>query len=253
MTRRPSQPPGKQPTLWHRGAVLVVFALVVVAACYAGLPALLDFESLRENRALLQGWVEAHYALTVMLFMALYMVAVASSLPGAVWLTLAGGFLFGVVPATIYVVVGATAGATLVFFLARYVFRASWKRKAGPMLQRMEAGFHDHAFHYLLVLRLVPLFPFWLVNLVPAFLGVPLRVYVCATFLGIIPGAAVYASLGNGLDAVFEQGGTPNISLIWDPEVLLPLIALAILAMVPVAWRKWGRRWTRKWVGRVDA
>ena len=102
----------------------------------------------------------------------------------------------------------------------------------------MEAGFRENAFHYLLVLRLIPVFPFWLVNLVPAFLGVPLTTYVAATLVGIIPGSLVYASIGNGLGAVFESGGRPDLGIIFEPEIIFPIIGLAILALLPVAYRK---------------
>jgi uncharacterized membrane protein YdjX (TVP38/TMEM64 family) len=129
-----------------------------------------------------------------------------------------------------------------VFLLARYVFRDAWERRAGPAIRRMEAGFRDDALSYMLVLRLVPLFPFWLVNLVPAFLGVRPLTYGGATLLGIIPGAVVYASVGNGLEEVFARGGRPDLSIIWAPEVLGPLLGLALLAMIPVAWRRWKGR-----------
>jgi uncharacterized membrane protein YdjX (TVP38/TMEM64 family) len=101
----------------------------------------------------------------------------------------------------------------------------------------MEQGFRDNALSYLLFLRLIPLFPFWLVNLVPAFLGVPLWTYVIGTFFGIMPGSIVYTSVGNGLGAVFDQGRTPDLSIIFKPEILLPIIGLAVLSLVPVAYK----------------
>ena len=102
----------------------------------------------------------------------------------------------------------------------------------------MEAGFRENALSYLLVLRLVPLFPFWLVNLVPAFLGVKLRTYVIGTFFGIIPGTLVYASIGNGLGSVLDQGRTPDLGIIFRVDILVPLIGLAVLALIPVGY-KW--------------
>jgi uncharacterized membrane protein YdjX (TVP38/TMEM64 family) len=106
----------------------------------------------------------------------------------------------------------------------------------------MEAGFRENAFNYLLVLRLIPLFPFWLVNLVPAFLGVPLRTYVVATLLGIIPGSLVYASVGNGLGVVFDQGDTPDLGIIFKPAILGPILGLAALALLPVVYRRYKAR-----------
>jgi uncharacterized membrane protein YdjX (TVP38/TMEM64 family) len=135
-------------------------------------------------------------------------------------------------------VVGGTLGAVCVFLAARTAFGNLLRAKAGPALRRMEAGFRDSAFSYMLFLRLIPLFPFWLVNLVPAFLGVSLRTYVVATFVGVIPGALVYASLGNGLGAILDAGGEPDLGIVFQPNILLPLLALAVLALAPVAYKK---------------
>jgi uncharacterized membrane protein YdjX (TVP38/TMEM64 family) len=130
-----------------------------------------------------------------------------------------------------------------VFLIARTALGDALRAKAGPWMRRMEAGFRENAFSYLLVLRLIPLFPFWLVNLVPAFLGVPLGAYVLATFLGIIPGSLVYASVGNGLGVVFDRGGAPDLGIIFRPAILGPIVGLAALALLPVIYRKYkGRR-----------
>jgi uncharacterized membrane protein YdjX (TVP38/TMEM64 family) len=147
------------------------------------------------------------------------------------------------VAGTAYTVVGATAGATLLFLAARTALGGTLRARAGPALKRMEAGFKKNALSYLLVLRLVPIFPFWLVNLVPAFLNVPLRVYVIGTFIGIIPGTAVFASIGNGLGALLADCRKPDFGVVFQPTILLPLLALAALALVPVLFRRWqGRR-----------
>jgi uncharacterized membrane protein YdjX (TVP38/TMEM64 family) len=135
-------------------------------------------------------------------------------------------------------VIAATIGASLVFLAARTALGDSLRRRAGPWLRRMEDGFRENALHYLLFLRLVPILPFWLVNLVPAFLGVPFRIYLTATFFGIIPGGLVYASVGNGLGAVFDAGATPDLGIIFKPAIILPLAGLAILAILPVAYKK---------------
>jgi uncharacterized membrane protein YdjX (TVP38/TMEM64 family) len=150
-------------------------------------------------------------------------------------LTIAGGCLFGAWLATFYTVIGATAGATLVFLAVRAGFDGL-ARRAGPSAARLEAGFRRNAFNYLLVLRLVALFPFWLVNLVAALLGVRLRTYVLATLIGIIPGTFVYASFGSGLSAAIER---PGRDIMLRPAVLLPLLGLALLALLPVAYRRW--------------
>jgi uncharacterized membrane protein YdjX (TVP38/TMEM64 family) len=216
--------------------------LVIVAALVAffalGLDRYLSFDVLRQYRETLVAFVAGNRILSALAFIALYAVATAVSLPGGAVLTLAGGFLFGIVAGSIYVIIGATIGATAVFLAARTAVGDSLRRRAGPAVRRMEQGFRDNAMSYLLFLRLVPLFPFWLVNLVPAFLGVSLRVYVLATFVGIIPGSVVFASVGNGLGAVFETGRTPDLGIIRSPEVLLPILALAALALVPVIYRR---------------
>jgi uncharacterized membrane protein YdjX (TVP38/TMEM64 family) len=149
-----------------------------------------------------------------------------------------GGLLFGTIAATIYVVIGATVGATGLFLAARTALGEPLRARAGPAVKRMEKGFQENALSYLLVLRLVPLFPFFVVNLVPAFLGVPLRTYVIGTVLGIIPGSFVYASVGNGLGAIFDAGQTPDLKIIFQPDILIPIIGLAILSLIPIAYKK---------------
>lgn len=211
-------------------AILAVFAL--------GLDDYVSFEQLERNRAQLLDFVDRHPLLAPLVFMVIYAVVIALSIPGGAVLTIAGGFLFGIAATTLYVVVAATLGATVVFLIAKTALGDSLRQKAGPAMRRMEAGFRENALNYLLFLRLIPIFPFWLVNLVPAFLGVPLRTYVVATAVGIIPGTLVYASVGNGLGAVLETGGRPDLGIIFKPEIILPIIGLAVLAILPVAYKK---------------
>jgi len=198
----------------------------------------LSFDTLRDNRQAILSWTQEHYILAILGFILAYHVAVMFSLPGAIWLSLSGGFLFGTLEATLYIVLGASAGAIGIFLLARYALYDFFHAKVGKSLNRMEKGFQEDALSYMLVLRLVPLFPFWLVNLVPALLGVKLRTYILGTFFGIIPGAFVYASVGSGLGAVFDAGKTPDLSIIFSPQILTPIIGLAALAMVPVIYKK---------------
>ncbi|WP_419798448.1 MAG: TVP38/TMEM64 family protein [Terasakiella sp.] len=198
----------------------------------------LSFDTLRDNRQDILKWTQEHYILAILGFILAYHIAVMFSLPGAVWLSLSGGFLFGTIEATVYIVLGATAGAIGIFLLARYALYDFFHAKVGKSLNRMEKGFQEDALSYMLVLRLVPLFPFWLVNLVPALLGVKLRTYIFGTFFGIIPGAFVYASVGSGLGAVFDAGQTPDLSIIFSPQILTPIIGLAALAMIPVIYKK---------------
>jgi uncharacterized membrane protein YdjX (TVP38/TMEM64 family) len=217
---------------------IVILLLAVAAAFALGLDDYVSFEQLERNRTQLLEVVHRHPFLAPFAFMLIYALAVALSIPGGAILTMAGGFLFGVAAGTLYAVVAATLGATVVFLIAKTALGDSLRRKAGPAMCRMEAGFRENALNYLLFLRLIPVFPFWLVNLVSAFLGVPLRTYILATALGIIPGTLVYASIGNGLGAVFEAGGRPDLGVIFEPQIILPIIGLAVLALLPVVYRK---------------
>ena len=217
---------------------LAVLGAGLVAFFALGLQRYVTFETLARHREMLLASVGEHRLLAPAVYIAAYVVVVAFSLPGAALLTLTGGFLFGTLAGGLLTVIGATVGATALFIAARTAFADLLRAKAGPTLQRMEDGFRRNAFNYLLVLRLIPAFPFFLVNLVPAFLDVPLRTYVVATAIGIIPGTFVYASLGNGLGAVFDAGGTPNLGLVFTPSILLPLIGLAALALLPVIYRR---------------
>ncbi len=221
--------------------ILVVFAAAVAVVFLTGVKDYLTLDALSANRSRLLDFVAANAVQAVIIYMAVYIAAVALSVPGAVWLTIAGGFVFGPLVATLYIVVAATVGATIIFLIARYVLGDVLRARAGPALQKMEAGFQANALSYLLILRLVPLFPFFVVNLAPAFLGVSLRTYVIATLFGIIPGTFVYALAGNGLGVVFDAGGTPDLGIIFKPGILFPILGLALLALIPVVYKRMRR------------
>lgn len=197
-----------------------------------------SFDVLRENRQNLLDLVAQYGFVAGLGFTAVYAVATAFSIPGGAILTITAGFLFGPFIGAIYVLLGATLGASALFLAARYAFADLLRAKAGPAIRKMEDGFREDAFNYLLVLRLVPLFPFFVVNLVPAFLGVSLKVYVIATFIGIIPGTFVYALVGNGLGAIFDRGEVPDLGTIFQPQFLAPILGLAVLAVIPVIYKK---------------
>ncbi len=193
----------------------------------------LTFAALAENRAWLCGLVARWGAGAALVYVLIYAVIVALSVPGGAILTIAGGYLFGTWLGGACAVIGATAGAACIFLAARAGL-TGLVRRAGRF-DKLEAGFRANAFSYLLVLRLVPLFPFWLVNLVPALAGVTLRTFLAATFIGIIPATFVYASLGEGLGEVVEQ---PDLQILFRPAVLAPIIGLALLALVPVWYKR---------------
>ena len=171
-----------------------------------GLDDYLTFESLHENRMLLEDFISDHMILAPAIFFLVYATVVAFSLPGGAVMTIAGGFLFGTSLGTTFVVLSATTGAVAIFMAAKTSLGEPLRAKAGPWLRKFEAGFRKNAFNYLLVLRLVPLFPFFVVNLVPAFLGVGLRTYAITTLIGIITGSFVYAPVGAGLGSIFAVG-----------------------------------------------
>jgi uncharacterized membrane protein YdjX (TVP38/TMEM64 family) len=223
---------------WQRLLPVIVLGAGLTAFFAFGLNEYLTFDTLRQNRVWLLQQVEESALLAALAYIGLYIAVVAFSLPGGAVMTIAGGFLFGQWLGTVYVIFAATIGATVLFVAARTALGDALRAKAGPFLKKMEAGFQENALSYLLVLRLIPVFPFFIVNLVPAFLGVSLRVFVIATFVGIIPGSFVYATVGAGLGSIFDAGGTFSAANILTPEILTALIGLAILALLPIAYKK---------------
>lgn len=222
---------------WGRVVPISILVAGLIAFFAFGLNEYVSFEELAQHRATLKGWVTEYGILAALVAGLAYAVMVAFSIPGGALATMVIGFLLGPYAGSVVVVIGATLGATAVFLAARTALGDSLRARAGKAARRMEEGFRENAFNYLLFLRLVPIFPFWLVNLVPAFLGVRLRTYMVATVLGIIPGTVVYVSVGNGLGAVFDAGETPDLDLIFKWEILLPIIGLSLLALIPVVYR----------------
>src|SRR3990167_1347136 len=224
---------------WVLLAILIVLLSLFF---YFRLYRYLSFESLKSNRELLLAWSQRYYAWIVLGFMAIYIIVVACFIPGATFLTLTSGFMFGIGLGTLLVIVSATIGAFIVFLAVELALREWVAKKTLKWLKLMEQGFQRNAFSYLLFLRLVPLFPFWLVNIIPALLGVSKRTFVIATFIGIIPGSFVYVLVGNGLGRVFDANEAPNLGIIFDPKVFFPLLALALLSLVPVIYKTIQRR-----------
>lgn len=231
-----AHPPAADTPRWRRFLPLTVIVSGVVAYFALGLHRYVSFETLRAHRVELVAWVAEHRLLAMAIYFAGYVLIIAFSLPIGALGTLLGGFLFDIVLGTALSVTAATVGATAVFLAARGAFADVLRARAGKRFARMEEGLERNAFSYLLFLRFVPIFPFWLLNIVPAFFRVPTRTFVLTTFLGIIPGTAVYASIGAGLDMVFDQGRMPDLDTLRDPRLYLPLIALAMLSLVPVVW-----------------
>ncbi len=216
---------------------LLFLLIMLFFVIYFRLYTYLSFDSLKQHREFLSTWTTQHFVLASVIFMLVYTIAVAISVPGAIFLTLTGGFLFGLFFGTMYVVISATLGAILIFLAMKTALRHWVERAAGRFIKQMSQGFQQNAFSYLMVLRLVPLFPFWVVNIVPALLGVNLRTFALTTFLGIIPGSLVYVWVGSGLSYIFERQQTPNLQIIFAPQILLPLLALAVLSLIPLFYK----------------
>ena len=218
---------------------LPLFMLIAALGAFFGLhlEKYVSLESLRAHRGELQEFVVQH-AWSGAAYTAIYALVIACSLPIATLMTLSGGFFFGPLRGTLFAVIGATVGAVVVFLAVKAGIGDSLRERYGPRLKQMEEGFRKGAFSYLLVLRLIPALPFFVVNIVPAFLGVRLSTFIFATLIGIAPGAFVYASLGSGLGKLFDRGETPNLSIIFEPQILFPLVGLALLALLPIAVRR---------------
>lgn len=215
---------------------------LIVILCVAAIGAFafrdyLGFEALAQNRETLIAFRDSNYVLTALGFMAAYVVIVAFSLPGATIATLTGGFLFATFPGALFNVTAATIGATAIFLAARMGFgeRLGARLEASEgMVRRIKDGIDENQWSMLFLIRLVPAVPFFVANLLPAFLEVPLHRFVISTFLGIIPGAVVYTSVGAGLGEVFARGETPDLGIIFEPHILLPILGLCALAALPI-------------------
>jgi uncharacterized membrane protein YdjX (TVP38/TMEM64 family) len=223
-----------------RFAPLGIIALGLALFFYFDGPSYVNMDSLRENREVLAGFVQENFLLAFLGFIAAYAVLVAISFPGSSILTIVGGFLFGAFTGTLGVVIAATLGATAIFFAAKTAFGESLRAKLGSgKLAKFEEGLKDNELSYLFILRLVPIFPFFLVNVAPALFDVKTRNYMISTFFGIIPGSFVYASVGNGIGAVFDRGEEANLSgLMFQPAVIGPILGLIALAMIPVIYKR---------------
>lgn len=217
---------------------LIVIALAVAVVIASGVADHLSLVELKARRDQLQGFVTLHPALSFGLYILIYIAVVSLSLPGALVMTLSGGFLFGPWLGAAAASSGASLGAAVIFLVCRSAVGDSLRGKAGSTISRIEEGVRRDAFSYILTLRLIPVMPFWLVNLAAGFVDIPLRTFLSATVLGILPGSLVYAGLGSGLGEVFASGQEPNLRVIFEPHVLLPLVGLGLLSLLPVVLRR---------------
>jgi uncharacterized membrane protein YdjX (TVP38/TMEM64 family) len=221
---------------WLRKApILIIIAAAVTGAIF--FHDAISFDTLSRHREALLAFRDAHYLATVLAFTAAYVAIVALSLPGGTVATLTGGFLFGVFPGVLFNVSSATLGAVLIFLAARAGYGARFCSRveaSGGKAARLQAALRENEWSVLFLMRLVPVVPFFLANLLPAFVGANLARFAVTTFLGIIPAALVFTSLGSGLGEVFALGTAPKLGVIFTPPVLFPLLGLAALAALPI-------------------
>jgi uncharacterized membrane protein YdjX (TVP38/TMEM64 family) len=237
MTNAPEQPKAQKPqNALIKNLPLIAIAVIAVTGAFT-LKDYLSFDALSDNRETLIAFRDANYLLTVLGFIAVYVVIVAFSLPGATIATLTGGFLFATFPGALFNITGATVGATLIFLAAQYGLGdklAARMNSSEGVVKKIKAGIDQNQWEMLFLIRLVPAVPFFVANLVPALVGVPVGRFVITTFIGIIPGAVVYTSVGAGLGEVFARGETPNLGIIFEPHILLPILGLCALAALPI-------------------
>ncbi len=238
MTDKTVAVPRKAVAKWKRLVPLALLVAILVAFFAFGLDDYATFDVLKDNRADLLGFVRDHFVLAIVIYVIGYAVLTAASVPVATLVTVAGGFLFGVYLGTFLTVLAATLGATVLFLFARSALGEPLRQRAGPYVRKMEKGFQENQVSYMLFLRLVPVFPFFAVNLAPAFLGVSTSVFAATTFIGIIPGTAVYTIVGAGLGSVFDRGEEFSVESVLTPEILAALAGLGVLALVPIVIKK---------------
>ena len=220
---------------WRRWWPLAAIAVGIVLVFAFDIDRFASFQHLKAHHQRLAAFVATHYVQAILGYFVLYVVFVALSLPGAIWLTVAGGYLFGIAVGAILAVVAATTGASLLFLATKTSLGAYLHEHAGPWLGKVERGFADNQWSYLLMMRLFPVIPFFIANLVPAFLGVRLPVFIATTLIGIIPATIIFTTVGAGLGSVLERSTDLTLHSLLTPQVEGALIGLALLAAVPVA------------------
>jgi uncharacterized membrane protein YdjX (TVP38/TMEM64 family) len=224
------------PRPWAKIAIALLFAGGIAAFFLFGGQRYLSLETIKANRDALLAVADQHFVAAIAIAFVIYVAATALSLPGGLVLSLAMGFVVGRWIGTALVVVAATLGATIVFLAARYLFAETARRRLGALGEKINAGFTENAFAYLLFLRLVPAFPFFLVNIAPAFTSVSVRTYVLATLIGIVPGTFVFVNLGQTLGRIDSLDGLVS------RETLLAFALLGVFSLLPVAWKKFKAR-----------
>lgn len=218
---------------------ILLIVILMAVLYFSGFYKALDFETLKYHHNELTEFVNNNRIQTSFMFIGAYIAVAALSIPGGLILSLLGGFLFPQPLCTLYVVFGATIGATLLFLAAKTALKGHLEKKARPFFDKMRSGFNKNAANYLLFLRFIPFFPFWVVNLAPAFFKVRTWTFVWTTFVGIIPGTVVSTQAGRGLNAIFESGEEFSLASIFNNEMKIALILLGVFSLTPIIIKKW--------------
>ncbi len=216
---------------------LLIVLIISIGVVYYFLRGYIGVEMLREHQETLIAFRDLNYFLAVITFIGAYTIFVAFSIPGGLILSITGGFLFSTFPGVFFNILGATFGATTIFLAARWGFgsrlAASLDSSKG-LVKKIKEGIDKNQWSMLFLIRLIPGVPFFLANLVPSFLDVPLHRFVLSTFLGIFPGALVFTSIGAGLSEIFARGETPDLGVFWEPQIILPIFGLCALSALPI-------------------
>jgi len=223
--------------LWQRLWPVYLIAGGLLAGWRLGLFDYLSLQTLREQHEALRSFVEGNLLIAVAAYVLIYAFSTLFMVPGALWITIAGGFLFGLAGGSAATVFGATLGASLLFLAARTAFGGMLRERAGPFLRKMEAGFQENPRSYMFALRFLPIVPFPVANIAPALLGARYADYALTTAIGIIPGVIAYTWIGAGLGATFEAGENPDIAAVAG-NLVPAFAALGVVSLMPVAWKK---------------
>lgn len=233
-----TEPIEKKPSsIWIKLWPVYLIAAVMLGAWQLGAFQYLSLDTLREQQDVLKGFVSENLILAVAIFIAVYAAATLFMLPGALWLTIAGGFLFGLVGGSLVTIAGATLGASMLFFAAKTSIGSALRQRAGPFMARMEAGFNESPFSYMFALRLIPVVPFPVANIAPALLGAKYREYVITTALGIVPGVVAYTWIGHSVGASLDPDATQDLFGV-VANFIPAFAALGVVALIPVAYKK---------------
>ncbi|MGM0439506.1 MAG: TVP38/TMEM64 family protein [Chlamydiota bacterium] len=224
----------------YRRFIPIAIIITLMAAVYvSGLDNFLKIETIKDYRHEILTYVDQHPYAAPLTFIIIYIIVVALSIPGAIFLTLSAGFIFEQPFSTIYAVIGSTIGAVAIFMATRSALGDSLKKRAGPKLKKMKNGFNDDAISYLLFLRMIPIFPFWLINIAPAVFDVSLKVFFWTTFLGVIPGTFVFTQTGTGIGAILESEEPLSVQALFNTDVKIALAALGVFILVPTFIKKY--------------